>query len=106
MYELLTALNVYFIGPILTILFIGIVVYIIMGWLFQFGTISRQDPRFFGIWNFLHGVIEPVVRPVRRYVPTPGGLDLPLLVVLLTIVFMRDFFVQWVIRLITFGGSF
>ncbi|MEO1029323.1 MAG: YggT family protein [Pseudomonadota bacterium] len=104
-YNLLSAINGFFFYPVLTILFFGIVIYVIMGWLFQFGTISRHDPRFFGVWSFLHGIIEPVVRPVRRYVPTPGGLDLPLMVVALTILFLRDFFIQWLIVLVTFGGN-
>lgn len=104
-FSLLSAIFSFFIYPVLTIYFICMIVYVIMGWLFQFGTLSRHDPRFVGVWNFLHGIIEPVVRPVRRYIPTPGGLDLPLMVVALSILFLRDFFIKWLIVLVTFGGS-
>ena len=45
--------------------------------------------------RFLHRVTEPVLRPIRRRVPTVGmGLDLSPLVVLLGIWFLQWFLVE------------
>ena len=102
MQSLLYAIYIYFLSPVLLLFSIGIFVYIIMSWLFQLGTLSRHDPRFLGVWSFLHGVIEPVVRPLRRYIPSPGGLDLALFVVLLSIPFLREYLLPTIIRAVPF----
>jgi len=36
---------------------------------------------------------EPVLRPVRRLLPLPGGIDFSLLVVILGLVFLQQFLV-------------
>jgi YggT family protein len=47
------------------------------------------------IVRFLHGMTEPLLRPLRRYIPLVGGrLDLSPLVLLLVIIFLQSFLLQ------------
>jgi YggT family protein len=52
------------------------------------------------IVRFLYRVTEPVLQPVRRYLPTHGmGLDLSPLIVLLGIYFLQQFLVPVIYRI-------
>lgn len=59
----------------------------------------RADP-FNPIVRFLYGVTEPVLRPIRRYLPVSwGGFDFSPLVVLLAIIFLQEFLIKTLIQL-------
>ena len=59
----------------------------------------RPDP-YNPIVRFLYAVTEPVLRPIRRRLPSLGGFDLSPLVVLLAIYFLQEFLIK---SLIQFG---
>lgn len=59
----------------------------------------RPDP-FNPIVRFLHAVTEPVLRPIRRYLPVSwGGFDFSALIVLLAIIFLQEFLIKSLIQL-------
>ena len=47
------------------------------------------------IVRFLYAVTEPVLRPIRRYLPSWGGFDFSPLVVLLAVVFLQEFLIHF-----------
>lgn len=102
MRDLLAALHVYFVSPILTLLFFVILIYVIMSWLFAGGVIQQGNPTARQVMSMLHSVIEPIARPVRQIVPPLGQFDLSLFVVILAIPFLRDFAIPRVIALVPF----
>lgn len=40
--------------------------------------------------QFLYNVTEPVLRPIRRFMPDLGGIDISPIIVLLLIFFLRS----------------
>jgi YggT family protein len=59
----------------------------------------RPDP-YNTIVRFLHGVTEPVLRPIRRHLPISwGGFDFSPLIVLLAIIFLQEFLIKSLIQL-------
>jgi len=95
------ALYFYFINPILTLLFFIVFVWVIAGWLVGFGIIDRRNPNARAILGLLSAICEPMCRPIRRIIPPINGvLDLSALIVLLIIVFVRDWVVVELIRLL------
>lgn len=56
---------------------------ILVSWLIVFRIINPYNPTIRNILRALAMVTEPVLRPIRRVIPTPGGLDFSPLVVLL-----------------------
>ena len=51
------------------------------------------------IVRFLHRVTEPVLRPVRRLIPTGNiGIDISPVIVILAIIFLQRFAVQSIIE--------
>lgn len=97
MRDLFWALHSYFISPILTIYFIAILVYVVLGWLMIGGVVDNRNPTVRSIYQFLFSIIEPVARPIRRFIPPIGNLDLSILVIALAIPFLRDWLIPRVI---------
>ena len=100
MRELFLALHVYFVSPLLTIYFFCIFGYVILGWLMIANVVDGRNQTVRSIYSFLHSLIEPVARPIRRYIPPIGNLDLSVLIILLIIPFLRDYAIPKLIVLI------
>lgn len=84
---------------ILILLQIGIVILVvqaIMSWLFVFKIIQANNPTVIGIWRTLNQVTEPVLRPVRNFLPRTSGLDLAPMVVILIIFFLQRFIAYYI----------
>lgn len=64
---------------------------VIMSWLFAFNVINPRNQFVAAVDNFLDAVTQPVLRPIRRFMPNLGGIDLSPIVLLLGIMFVRTF---------------
>jgi YggT family protein len=67
-----------------------IIVYVIMSWLVAFNIVNTYNPVVNAVGGFLHKIIEPLMKQIRRVLPVMGGLDLAPLVVLLGLFFIRQ----------------
>lgn len=74
------------VDSVLFIVMILIIARVIISWV-------NADP-YNPIVRFISTSTEPMMRPVRRFVPSFGGLDWSPLVLLLFVVFLRVFLVQ------------
>ena len=100
----LFALNAYFINPLLTLLFYIVFAYVIASWLVAFGVIDKRNPNARAILGFLAAIVEPMARPIRRIIPPINGvLDLSPLLVVLIIVFVRDWAIPQLLMMVTSG---
>ncbi|MEO0466110.1 MAG: YggT family protein [Pseudomonadota bacterium] len=97
MFDLLLALYNYFLSPLLTLLIFVLLAYVIMGWLFTFGVINPHNPTARQIFNVLHSIVDPMARPIRRFVPPLGQLDLSILILFLIIQFVNGWLLPRVI---------
>lgn len=66
---------------------------VVASWLVGFGVINSYNPAVRMILRMLHALTEPVFGPLRRIIPPMGGLDLSPLVVLLLLMFLRNWLV-------------
>jgi YggT family protein len=62
-----------------------VIAHIIMSWLINFGVLNMGQPIVAQIWDGLNRLLEPIYGPIRRMLPSMGGLDLAPLVVILGI---------------------
>ena len=99
MYDLLWAIYSYFLSPILTLLIIIIFAYVVMSWLIMGGVISMRNPTVRQIQSVLDSVMLPLLRPIQRYVPPLGQLDLSVFLLALGILFTRDWLLPTLIGL-------
>lgn len=75
---------------LLDVAFFIMVVHIVFSWLISFQVLNLHQPLVAQIWDGLNRLLEPIYRPIRRYLPNTGGLDLAPLVAFLGIIIMRD----------------
>ncbi|MEK6217046.1 MAG: YggT family protein [Boseongicola sp.] len=78
------------ISLLLDVAFFVMVVHIIMSWLINFQVLNLRQPLVAQIWDGLTRLLEPVYRPIRRYMPNTGSLDLAPLVLFIGIIILRD----------------
>lgn len=62
----------------------------VMSWLFAFNVVNPSNQFVSTVGRALYQVTEPLMRPVRRVLPSVGGLDLSPIVVLVVIFFLRN----------------
>jgi YggT family protein len=64
----------------------------IMSWLLAFNVVNYRNQVVRTIWEFLARITEPLLRPIRRILPSFGGIDLSPLVLILIIYFVQRAF--------------
>ena len=80
-------------GPILlvgSVLIWGLIAFILIQILIQFEIIPRHNQPARQVWASLARIYEPMLAPVRRYLPNLGGFDLSPLVIVFGIYFVRS----------------
>jgi YggT family protein len=63
----------------------------IFSWLFAFNVINSSNRFVATLGQLFYNVTEPVLRPIRRFMPDLGGIDISPIVLLLIIFFLRSF---------------
>ena len=79
------------IGLIETALFI----WIIISLLIQFDVVNAHQPLVARVNDFLGRVLNPLLTPIRRYVPTIGGFDLSPIVLIFALRFVDSALFHW-----------
>ena len=59
-----------------------IIIQAILSWLVAFNVVNIRQPFVWQVWNTLNRLTDPLYRPVRRFLPDMGGIDLAPLVVI------------------------
>jgi YggT family protein len=76
-----------------------IIASVIVSWLTAFNVINERNQFVHMLLRVLYSLTEPVYRPIRRILPSFGGLDLSPIVVLLGI-----WFIQYTIQYLSYNG--
>jgi len=74
---------------ILDIVYFVLIVHIIMSWLINFQVLNTRQPLVAQIWYGINQLLEPIYRPIRRFIPTAGGMDFTPIVVFIGIYALR-----------------
>lgn len=61
-----------------------IIINAVISWLIAFDVLNVRNATVYRIVTALDGLTEPLLRPIRRFIPSFGGIDLsPILLILL-----------------------
>lgn len=69
--------------------------WVVLSWLQAFGIINTRNPMVRNIVAALNGFVDPVVAPIRRVLPSMGGLDLSPIVLIFGLYFVRDLLISF-----------
>ena len=61
----------------------------ILSWLIAFNVVNTRNQFVSAIAEFLFRITEPVLAPIRRMLPSLGGLDISPIIVILIIMFIQ-----------------
>ncbi|MBS9721561.1 YggT family protein [Tianweitania sp. BSSL-BM11] len=76
---------------VLDLLWWVIILSAVFSWLYAFNVINSRNQVVDTIGTMLFRVTEPLYRPIRRFMPDLGGIDLSPIIVLIIIFFVRTF---------------
>jgi YggT family protein len=59
-------------------------------WLIHFGIVNAYNTNVRAILRFLHQATDPVLDPIRRIIPSIGGIDISPIIALIGLEFLRQ----------------
>lgn len=65
----------------------------IFSWLYAFNIVNSSNQIINSIGRVLYNLTEPALRPIRRFMPDLGGIDISPVILLLGIIFLRQIIV-------------
>ncbi|WP_421915683.1 YggT family protein [Mesorhizobium sp.] len=72
----------------------------IFSWLYAFNVVNSKNQFVGSIGNMLYRLTEPALRPIRRFMPDLGGVDISPIILLLILFFVRQFILTTVAPLV------
>jgi YggT family protein len=76
---------------VLDLLWWVIILSAVFSWLYAFNVINPRNQIVDTIGTMLFRVTEPLLRPIRRFLPDLGGIDISPIILLILIFFLRTF---------------
>lgn len=77
------------IGTIISIYIFLLVAQAILSWLIVFNVVNTRNRFVYMVADVAYKITEPVLRPIRRILPSFGGLDLSPVVLILLLGFIQ-----------------
>lgn len=78
-------------NSLLGLLIFALIITAILSWLVAFDVVNLRNPAIRQIYYALDRVTEPLLSPIRRFVPSLGGVDLSFIVLFLIIQGIRNY---------------
>ena len=78
-----------FISSLITLYIYVIIASAVMSWLIAFNVVNPYNQFVRSIWQALNALTEPLLRPIRRWMPDLGGIDISPVVLILLCAFVQ-----------------
>jgi YggT family protein len=62
----------------------------VMSWLIAFNVVNIRNDVVRSIWNTLVALTEPLLAPIRRFLPNTGGIDISPVILFLLILLVQQ----------------
>ncbi len=72
-----------------------IIISAVMSWLVAFNVINSHNRFVATIGDMLYRLTEPALRPIRRFLPNLGGIDISPVILILLLVFLRNLLIEY-----------
>ena len=66
-----------------------VIIQVVLSWLVAFNVVNTQNRFVYLVGDFLYRITEPALKPIRRLLPTMGGIDLSPVVLILGLYFLQ-----------------
>ncbi|MBK8456349.1 MAG: YggT family protein [Phyllobacteriaceae bacterium] len=76
----------------------------VFSWLYAFNVVNGRNQFVAAVGNFLYQATEPVLKPIRRFMPNLGTIDISPIVLLLLLMLVQRFLILYVAPAIVHAG--
>ena len=90
MYSLLTLIS-----TVIHIYIWLLIASVVLSWLVAFNIINTQNRFVYTLGDFLYRITEPLLAPIRRFLPPLGGIDLSPIVLILLLSFFNNLLFEY-----------
>jgi len=73
-----------------------LIIMIVLSWLISFNVINTRNQFVASVLQVVSALTEPLLKPIRRYVPSFGGLDLSPIILFIGIYFLQRVIVLYI----------
>jgi YggT family protein len=91
----MTGFLFFIVDGLIGLLILAIIVSAVLSWLVAFNVINMRNQFVYGVARFLDAVTTPVLRPVQRFIPALGGVDISPIIVILILQGIRGYLLPW-----------
>jgi YggT family protein len=88
-----------FISYVLTLYVYVVIAMAILSWLIAFNVVNTRNPVVHMIADILYRLTEPVLRPIRNFLPNLGGIDISPIILFLIILFIQSVIIPNIAKL-------
>lgn len=85
----------YLIDTVITIYIWCLIASAVLSWLVAFNVVNTHNRVVSTIGEFLYRITEPALAPIRRYIPSLGGIDISPVILILLLVFLRSLLFEY-----------
>jgi len=68
----------------------------ILSWLIAFNVVNTRNQFVAAVAEFLYRITEPLLAPIRNFMPNLGGLDISPIILILIIVFIEKVIIYYI----------
>ena len=72
-----------------------IIISAILSWLVAFNVVNTQNRIIYLAGDTLYRITDPLLRPIRRYMPNLGGIDISPIILILALFFIRSLLFEY-----------
>ena len=77
------------VGYLISIIVMVVIVQFVMSLLISFNVVNMHNDFVAAIWRAVNAILEPILAPVRRFMPDTGMLDLSPMVVIILLTILQ-----------------
>ena len=81
---------------LLSVLLWIIIIQAVLSWLVAFNVVNTRNQVVSTVAEFLYRITEPVLAPIRNFMPNLGGLDISPIIVILAIYFIESVIARYI----------
>lgn len=89
---------IHLISNIIYLYNMAIFVWFVLGMLVSFNIVNRTHPLVFRVNEFLTRLIDPALKPIRKYVPPIAGIDISPIILILLLNFLQSALFYYFVR--------
>ena len=73
-----------------------VIVGVILSWLIAFNVVNMRNGFVAGVARITYQLTEPALAPIRRILPSFGGLDFSPIILILGLIWINDYILRWI----------